>query len=81
MHKKTLFEFQEAVTNRVANDYADGRHQEGEIPQDLLWDWLEKFRWPVDKKETDPELRLYFSVLSEMVEAKIARLRAVDPQG
>jgi hypothetical protein len=81
MHKKTLFEFQEAVTDRVAKDYDAGRYQKGEIPQDLLWDWLERFRWPVEKKESDPELRIYFNILSDMVEAKIAKLRAVDPQG
>ena len=48
MHKKTLFEFHEAATNRAANDFVYGDHEQGVIPQDLLLDLLEKYNWPIE---------------------------------
>jgi len=80
MHKKTLFEFHEAATNRAANDFAYGDHEQGVIPQDLLLDLLEKYNWPIDDMLLHSEERLFLDELGKVVVQKVAKLRTVDQQ-
>jgi hypothetical protein len=79
MRKKTLFEFQEAVTNRAAKELAAEPFGASSIYEKLL-PLLEERRWPVEQMILTSEGQTLLSQMGELAQAKTIILREVDQQ-
>jgi hypothetical protein len=75
MNKRTTYHFEEALTKRAAREFISARDtnslEPGAIPQDYLWDIMQRYRWPVEQMVYTPDGLRKFQSLGSTVLTRI----------